>query len=166
MAQSPSLPELPSTTPTPTIDLPIPTYIPVDFVPEVKLRLQLYRRLADLHDETAIEEMHAELMDRFGKLPQEIEGLLFQLRVKFRAQQANVTAIAADEGQISIRLPYLAGVDRPGLQAYLGRDVRVSRTAVWLIREPDSDRWQSRLLEILGKLRTKESTAKTPAPQR
>jgi transcription-repair coupling factor (superfamily II helicase) len=116
--------------------------------------LQLYRRLADLRDEQGIENMRVELTDRFGSLPQEIEGLLFQLQVKLRAQRANVTAISSEDSQISIRLPYLAEVDRAALQHYLGNGVRVSRTSVWLPRDPNSDEWRARLLNVLDKLQT------------
>ena len=45
------VPELAVLGPTIAIDLPIPTYLPMDFMPEVAQRLQMYRRLADLHTE-------------------------------------------------------------------------------------------------------------------
>ncbi|MCC7450268.1 MAG: transcription-repair coupling factor [Anaerolineae bacterium] len=150
---------LATTGPTITIDLPVPAYIPVDFLPEVSLRLQLYRRLADLHDEAAIDEMRAELTDRFGILPPPVEGLLFQLRVKLRAQRTHITAIMSEDSQVSIKLPYLAEVDRPALQRYLGNDTRVSRVAVWLPREPDSSAWQTRLLDVLERLQISETAA-------
>jgi transcription-repair coupling factor (superfamily II helicase) len=149
-AQTPSL--LAAALPTITIDLPLPAFIPVDFISEVTLRLQLYRRLADLHEEQAILEMRSELTDRFGPLPPELEGLLFQLQVKLKAQRANVTAITTEDNQISIRLPYLAEVDRPALQHYLGNGVRVSRTSVWVPRDPNSNEWQARLLNVLDRL--------------
>jgi transcription-repair coupling factor (superfamily II helicase) len=154
-ADASAAPESPVTGPSATIDLPTPAYIPVDFIPEVALRLQLYRRLADLRDEKAIEDMRAELTDRFGPLPPAIQGLLFQLRVKLWARQANVTAIASEDNQISIRLPYLAEVDRTALQHYLANGVRVSRTSVWLPRDPDSDDWQDRLLDVLDRLQAR-----------
>ncbi|NLX10264.1 MAG: transcription-repair coupling factor [Chloroflexi bacterium] len=146
-------PHLPISTPTVTIDLPLPAYIPTTFVNETSLRIQLYRRLAELEDMPSIDEMEAELLDRFGDLPRAIKGLLFQLRVKLLAQAANVTAIGSENGQIAIRLPYLSGVDRPGLQARLGHDVRVSRTAIWLSHEtPEETIWQRSLLDVLEKL--------------
>ncbi|MEP7285418.1 MAG: transcription-repair coupling factor [Chloroflexota bacterium] len=148
------LPELPITGPTTTIDLPLPTFIPMSFIPEIALRLQLYRRLADLRSEQAIDEMRAELTDRFGLLPPEVKGLLFQIQVKLRAQRANVVSITAEDDQINIRLPYLAEVDRHALQRYLDHGVKVSRTSVWLPRDPRSDEWQAWLLEILDKLQT------------
>jgi transcription-repair coupling factor (superfamily II helicase) len=158
-----ALPSLSVTGPAATIDLPVPAFIPVDFIPEVSLRLQLYRRLADLRDDQAIEDMRAELTDRFGSLPEAIQGLLFQLKVKLRAARASVTAIASEDSQISIRLPYLAEVDRSALQQYLGNGARVSRTSVWLPREQDDKVWQTRLLSVLDKLANNTATV-TPPP--
>ena len=135
-----------------TIDLPLPAYIPTDFIPDMGLRLQLYRRLADVRDETAVDEMRIELADRFGSLPEAIEGLLYQIRVKLRAQAANATAVGHEDEQIYIRLPYLAEIDRNALQDYLANGVRVSRTAVWLPRGLPRRAWQERLLDLLDRL--------------
>jgi transcription-repair coupling factor (superfamily II helicase) len=146
------LPELPVSRPIMTIDLPVPTFIPMQFVPEIALRLQLYRRLADLHTEQAVEDMRAELTDRFGELPPEVNGLLFQIIVKLRAQRANASAITTEADQINIRLPYLASVDRRALQNFLDNEVRVSRTSVWVPWNSESDAWQASLLDVLGRL--------------
>lgn len=146
-------PHLPVAAPTLTIDLPVPAYIPTNFVAEPALRIQLYRRLAELQDMQTIEDMQTELVDRFGPLPRAVQGLLFQIRVKLLAQAANVSAIGNENGQISIRLPYLANIDRPALQERLGYEVRVSRTAVWMPYESvDEQTWQSNLLTVLEKL--------------
>ena len=134
------------------IDLPLPAYVPTDYIPDMNLRLQLYRRLADLHTEAAIADMRAELTDRFGPPPAAVENLLYQLRVKQLAQAAHATAVITDEGQVSIRLPYLAEIDRAGLQRRLGNDVRVSRTAVWLPRDLAGDAWKERLVALLADL--------------
>jgi len=139
--------------PTLTIDLPLPAYLPTDYIPDVSLRLQLYRRLADLRDDAAIQEMETELADRFGPLPEAIRGLLYQMRVKLRAQAANATAVGNDDGQVFVKLPYLAEVDRNALQNDLGNGVRVSRTAVWLPRGLEDSQWQVRLLDVLERLR-------------
>jgi transcription-repair coupling factor (superfamily II helicase) len=147
-------------TPTVTIDLPLATYIPTTFISEPALRIQLYRRLAELEDLPSIADMETELTDRFGTLPRAVKGLLFQLRVKLLAQAANVTAIASENGQISIRLPYLATTDRSALQQRLGHGVRVSRTAVWMpYQSPEEARWQTDLLALLEKLQIEEIQA-------
>lgn len=150
-------PQLPVATPTITIDLPVPAYIPTTFISEPALRIQLYRRLAELEDPDSIDEMAAELTDRFGTLPAAVQGLLFQLRVKLLAQAANATALSNENGQISIRLPYLATIDRQRLQAELGAHVRVSRTAVWLPHETVGQiEWQASLIAVLEKLEQQE----------
>lgn len=132
-----------------TIDLPLPAYLPTDYIPEMNLRIQLYRRIASIEDEAALDNIVAELEDRFGKLPRAIQGLFYQIRVKLAAQSAGATAIANDNGKIHIKLPYLGSVDRPALQGYLGADIRVSRTAVWLPTGLNEEIWQPRLLEVL-----------------
>ncbi len=147
-------PKLTISTPTVTIDLPLPTYIPTSFISEPALRIQLYRRLAELNSMERIAEMEAELTDRFGSLPRAVKGLLFQLRIKLLAQAANVTAVTSENGQISIRLPYLANTDRSALQQRLGHNVRVSRTAVWMPYESlDEQAWQADLLDVLEDLK-------------
>ncbi|MBP8973200.1 MAG: transcription-repair coupling factor [Anaerolineae bacterium] len=150
--ESPPL-QLPIATSTVTIDLPIPAYIPTTFVDDPALRIQLYRRMAEIDRLRAIDEMRDELTDRFGPLPRAVTGLLFQMQIKLLAQQAEATAISSENGQIGIHLPYLATIDRAALQESLGADTRVSRVAVWLPYESQEDGvWQARLLQILERL--------------
>jgi transcription-repair coupling factor (superfamily II helicase) len=134
-----------------TIELPIPTYLPTDYIPDMALRIQLYRRMANLPDESAISDLRDELDDRFGPLPPPVDNLLYQLRVKQLARDAAAEGVVSEGQQISIRLAGLAHVDRRALQGRLGHDVRVSRTAVWLPRM-DEGGWQPALIEILRKL--------------
>lgn len=133
-----------------TIDLPIPTYIPTDYVPDMSLRIQLYRRMAGVTDEAGIDELAAELVDRFGPLPQPVENLMVQLHVKLLAIRAHVDAVISDGGQLSIRMTTLDSMDRPELQRRLGHNVRVSRTAVWLPKEVEG--WQATLIDVLERL--------------
>jgi len=136
-----------------TIDLPIPTYIPTDYVPDMSLRIQLYRRMAELTDEEAIAALAAELADRFGGLPGPVDNLLYQLHVKRLALAAQIEAVTSESGQISLRKAGLAHVDRLALQEALGHNVRVSRTAIWLPRiTPDQNEWKATLLEILERI--------------
>lgn len=145
-------PSVPVSTSPLTIDLPIPAYIPAEYIPETALRIQLYRRLADLHTLASIDEIRAELTDRFGEIPRAVEGLLYQLRIKLLAGQAHATAIVQEQQKIGIKLPYLGQIDRAKLQNDLGYDVRVSRTAIWLPRDKEDITWQFALLEMLEKL--------------
>ena len=59
------------------------------------MRLALYRRLAEIEDEGEIESFAAELVDRFGKLPGEVEHLLQVVAIKALSRRANVEKIEA-----------------------------------------------------------------------
>jgi len=138
---------------TVTIDLPMPTYIPTDYVPDMALRIQLYRRMGELRGTQAVAELNAELTDRFGTLPPPVENLMFQLRIKQLALEAGVDGVTVEGDQISIRMAGLANVDRRALQARLGYDTRVSRPAIWL---PVEEGWPHALVDILAQLADEE----------
>jgi transcription-repair coupling factor (superfamily II helicase) len=134
-----------------TIDLPVPAYLPHDWIPEMQLRLQIYRRIGNLTSTEDVDMMREELRDRFGPLPLAVEGLLYQIDVKLLAQAANANAVITLNDLVNIKLPYLPNINREQLEADLGgAGVRVSRTAVLL---PTNDTlWQLRLLDILRHL--------------
>ena len=89
------------------IDLPLPAYLPTDWIPEISLRLQIYRRIGGLNTVDEVDAMSAELRDRFGQLPAAVDGLLYQMRVKLLAQDANASAILHHDRSAEVRLPYL-----------------------------------------------------------
>ncbi len=72
-------------------------------MPEASLRLQLYRRLAGLTDQAAIDEMGQELVDRFGPLPEPVVNLLYVVRVKVLAVNVGVEAISQEDGQLVLK---------------------------------------------------------------
>ncbi|MGJ3238603.1 MAG: transcription-repair coupling factor [Anaerolineae bacterium] len=132
------------------IDLPIPSYIPENWIPEMALRLQLYRRIASLKTIDDVDRMEQELIDRFGTLPNAVEGLLYQIQVKLRAEVIHATAIIKPRQHILIKLPWLQSIDRQALEMELGNDIEVSRTAVELT--VNDELWQLRLIDILKQL--------------
>jgi transcription-repair coupling factor (superfamily II helicase) len=67
--------------------------IPEEYVADLPVRLALYRRLAEIEEEGAIEPFAAELVDRFGPLPPEVEHLLQVVAIKLLCRQANVERI-------------------------------------------------------------------------
>lgn len=67
---------------SPQINVGLSVLIPENYVPDLNMRLGLYRRLADLDTVEEIESFAAELVDRFGKLPQEVSHLIAVLHVK------------------------------------------------------------------------------------
>jgi len=78
---------------TPQINLGIPVLIPEKYVADLNVRLGLYRRLASLVTQDEIEGFAAELVDRFGPLPQEVENLLQTIAVKQICRKAGIAKV-------------------------------------------------------------------------
>jgi transcription-repair coupling factor (superfamily II helicase) len=80
---------------SPQITIGTPVLIPEDYVADLSVRLALYRRLAEIEDEREIDAFAAELVDRFGKLPVEVEHLLQVVAIKALSRRANVERVEA-----------------------------------------------------------------------
>jgi transcription-repair coupling factor (superfamily II helicase) len=79
----------------PQLNLGVPVLIPEDFVPDLDVRLGLYRRLSNLHSKVELEGFAAELIDRFGKLPKEVNTLLLVVRIKDMCKRAGISKLDA-----------------------------------------------------------------------
>ena len=80
---------------TPQIQLGMPVLIPETYVADLNVRMELYRRLANLVDADEVEGFAAELIDRFGKLPDEVENLLSVVAIKADCRTANIERVDA-----------------------------------------------------------------------
>jgi transcription-repair coupling factor (superfamily II helicase) len=78
---------------SPQITVDAPILIPESFVPDLDLRMGLYRRLNEVEDKRGIDEFAAEMIDRFGKLPEETENLLTLIEAKLNAKRACIAKI-------------------------------------------------------------------------
>ncbi|MAN56258.1 MAG: transcription-repair coupling factor [Paracoccus sp. (in: a-proteobacteria)] len=79
----------------PTLNLGVPVTIPESYVPDLDVRLGLYRRLASLTTKVELEGFAAELIDRFGALPREVNTLLLVIRIKAMAKRACIARLDA-----------------------------------------------------------------------
>ncbi len=80
---------------SPQIALGTAVMIPEGYVPDLQLRMTLYRRLADLSDAREIDAFGAELIDRFGPMPAEVEHLLKVVFIKSLCRKANIEKLDA-----------------------------------------------------------------------
>ncbi|MCW1950853.1 MAG: transcription-repair coupling factor, partial [Octadecabacter sp.] len=79
----------------PQINLGVPVLIPEDYVPDLDVRLGLYRRLSELTTKVELEGFAAELIDRFGKLPKEVNTLMLVVRIKAMCKRAGISQLDA-----------------------------------------------------------------------
>jgi transcription-repair coupling factor (superfamily II helicase) len=75
------------------VELPINAHLSSDYVPGERLRLDLYRRLADVKSPTDVSAIEAELVDRFGELPQEAKALLGVAALRAQAKAVKLTEV-------------------------------------------------------------------------
>ena len=80
---------------SPQISVGTPVMIPDDYVPDLHLRLGLYRRLGEITELSEIDAFGAELIDRFGPLPLEVQHLLKIVYIKSLCRTANVEKLDA-----------------------------------------------------------------------
>jgi transcription-repair coupling factor (superfamily II helicase) len=131
------------------VDLPLAVGIPAEYIADQDLRLRLYRRIADLRDETEVDALASEFGDRFGKLPEMVENLFYQMRVKLRAERVGLSSISWESGQIVLRYP-TSGEEKDGSRLPdLGPSIRGGKNAYWC---SFGEKWQERLLETLSLL--------------
>ncbi|HEX4152788.1 MAG TPA: transcription-repair coupling factor [Steroidobacteraceae bacterium] len=79
----------------PEVDLHLPALIPEDYVPDVHLRLVLYKRIAGAESREELDELKVELIDRFGPLPPYAQSLFRSAQIKLRAAQLGIRKIDA-----------------------------------------------------------------------
>ncbi len=105
--------------PSPSIDLPLPAYIPEDYVTDLITRLGLYQKLVKLDMVEQLEPIAREFRDRFGTPPTEVENLLYALKIKILAAKANIQSITTERGEIVLSLFEGMRFDRKKLEPFL-----------------------------------------------
>ncbi|MDP9325377.1 MAG: DEAD/DEAH box helicase, partial [Candidatus Dormibacteraeota bacterium] len=147
LAQAEAAPERPGVQP---LELPLDHFLPHDYVPDERVRLQVYQELAAATAEAQLTTLRRRLKDRFGTPPGPVENLLYSLRVKLAAQAAGLTAVNVDGDVLELRVSQGDGRDLAGIAAG-HRHLQAQRTRLrfnWRA----ADDWQEQLLRILGEL--------------
>jgi transcription-repair coupling factor (superfamily II helicase) len=106
---------------SPQINLGMPVMIPDSYITDLNLRLSIYRRIAELTTKQEIESFAAELIDRFGTLPDDVENLLNLVEIKQLCRQAGVDRIDAGEKGAVVSLHSSSTINIQKLVAYIGR---------------------------------------------
>ena len=75
------------------VELPITAHLPMEYVPSERLRLDLYRRMADCADDAGLNSIVEELVDRFGELPEAARSLIDVARIRTKAKTMELTEV-------------------------------------------------------------------------
>ena len=104
---------------SPTITLGTPVTIPEHYISDLQLRLNLYRRLSTLENDEDIESFAAEMIDRFGPLPEEVEQLLKLMSIKALCRRAHVEKVDAGPKGVIVAFRDNAFANPQGLVRYV-----------------------------------------------
>ena len=106
---------------SPQITVDAPIMIPEDYVPDLAVRMALYRRLNDADGKAEIESLAAEMIDRFGKLPQPTQNLIRLIEIKQQAITACIAKIDVGARGTLVTFHEDRFPDPVGLMAYIDR---------------------------------------------
>ena len=106
---------------SPQITVDAPILISEDYVPDLDLRMGLYRRMNELESSDEIEGFAAEMIDRFGKLPEETANLLKVIEIKLNCRKAHVAKLDVGAKGALVHFFNDTFPDLAGLLAYVER---------------------------------------------
>ena len=127
---------------SPQLNLGVPVMIPEEYIPDLDIRLGLYRRLSGLQTKVELEGFAAELIDRFGPLPKEVNTLMLIVRIKAMAKRAGISRLDAGPKGATVQFHNDKFANPAGLVEFLkaqGPAAKVQGTKIVLQGEMKSE---------------------------
>jgi len=124
--------EAPEEQPDVTIELPVDAHVPHDYIAHERLRLEAYRKIAAATDDTMLREVHAELVDRYGPVPEAVDNLFEVAQFRLHARCAGLADVTAqgrfvrfapvslpESAQLRLKRLYPGSVLKPAVRTVL-----------------------------------------------
>ncbi|MEN9938759.1 MAG: hypothetical protein RLZZ387_5338 [Chloroflexota bacterium] len=138
-----------------TLDLPLDAYLPLEYIPDDRVRLAVYQRIADAQTPRQVRELRQELRDRFGEPPPAAECVLTWLNIKALALASGVSSVVTTDEEFIIRLPEGGAREREKLVRRYGRtpSIKIGPQFARLDRRTynfnGDDKWIAAITEVL-----------------
>jgi len=137
------------TTPSVQVDLPLDSYLPDEYIGDRALKVKFYQRLANLSTPEQVEAMEAEMTDRFGPPPRQVQNLLAMIRLKVEAGQLGFEAIAARDNDFVLTVKRSVVPNRIVLYRRFRNEARVQQGVIRIPRRLLGHDWMEQLRELL-----------------
>ncbi|MGC4121784.1 MAG: transcription-repair coupling factor [Myxococcales bacterium] len=95
----------------PDVNLPVPAFIPDDYLPDIQMRLVFYKKFSQVQNDDEISDLRGELVDRFGELPDEIDNLSEVMALKADMRKMRLRALESGPGRLVFSLGQDAQLD-------------------------------------------------------
>ena len=147
------------------VNLPLAAHIPDSYISHLPTRLAIYQRLTKVQGRQDVEDVRAEIRDRFGPLAQVVDNLLYLVDLKLLAGEAGVTSIAQSDDGVTFTLLEAVGSARLALEKALGPLARVGNQQIQIRIQLKGERWTQVLAQLLeGLLAFKQQYQLVVAP--
>ncbi|MFN7131207.1 MAG: transcription-repair coupling factor, partial [Myxococcales bacterium] len=103
--------EPPSEIVDPDVNLPVPAYIPDDYIPDVHLRLLFYKRFSQVANDDELSDLRGELEDRFGPIPDEVDHLSEVMALKSDMRKMRLRSLDTGPGRVVVALGQESDLD-------------------------------------------------------
>jgi transcription-repair coupling factor (superfamily II helicase) len=94
--------EPPASLPLVRLEIPVTAYVPPDYIAYEATKIDAHRRIAQSHDRRALDEVRAELTDRFGAPPEPVENLLLLQSIRLQAAELRAGAVVYRGGRLQV----------------------------------------------------------------
>ncbi|MCX2726215.1 transcription-repair coupling factor [Thermomicrobium sp. 4228-Ro] len=150
--------------PSVTVDLPLDATIPPEYCGDEAVRMSLYQRFAALRTATELNDLVAELRDRFGPLPEPVQRLADLAALRIWANRLGLASILERDGEVYIRPVVGARLDRERLRRLVGSGVYVTPNQVRLVlARLEVPLWEA-VQAVLREIETRRATVLLGAP--
>lgn len=104
---------------TTTIDLDVDAYIPVEYILNEMQKLDIYKRIAGIENETECNDMKEELMDRFGEIPRSVDNLLRIALIRISAHKLYINEVQGKQKILKITMRHDAKIEGSNIEAFM-----------------------------------------------
>ena len=123
------------------VELPVNAHLPVEYIESERLRLDLYRRIADAHNDEDLSEISAELLDRFGPIPAPAQELMAVASLRLFAKSLGLTDIAISGKNLRLTPVYLPESAQIKLTRLYPGSIYKTASQILLVARPVSPNW-------------------------
>jgi transcription-repair coupling factor (superfamily II helicase) len=133
----------------PTVDLPLDAYLPETYVPGPEERTRLYRRMAAADELGTVNDLSAELKDRFGRPPEPVSNLLAVVELRVLAHAARARGVSREGRYGTAHWAPAYELDREAFRSRLPAGARIGRHQISIPLEGPPSAWLPRMRALL-----------------